>query len=199
MKKILIALVTLVALSTMLLAAPKDAKMNDKPGNDNDQPCRMYGTGGGGGNGHEMGMGMMKGIMDELNLTKDQIKKLDALKTEHKKTMNTKEAELDNLMIDKHNAMMAEKFDIAQIKGINKSIADAQLAIDNMKVDHHAAVVKELTPEQQTKLREMMPKGMGMGKGGCKGMDKGMGMHKGMNKGNGMHKGMGNGCAGDCK
>lgn len=200
MNKILIALVTLVALSTILLAAPKDAKMKDMPCNDNDQAmmnCPM----GGGDNGPGMKMDMMKGIIDELNLTKDQSKKLEALKTEHKKTMNTKQAELDNLMIDKHNVMKADKFDVNQIKAINKTIADAQLAIDNMMVDHHAAVLKELTPEQQAKLKELMPMGMGMGKGMGKGMHPGMGkgMHPGMGKGMGMHNGGDKNCTGDCK
>lgn len=188
MKKILIVLLTILALSVMLFAEPKDTPKKDNPCNDCNEHGMMMGPRDGSGPHGGMGMENRKDIMEELKLTKEQMKKLETLKTDYEKIINTKQAELENLMIDKHLAMKADKFD--QVKAINKQIADLELFIDNARVDHHAAMLKELTPEQRDKFKEMTP------------MGRGMGMHQGMNKGpgqgKGMHKGMGNGCGGNC-
>jgi len=127
------------------------------------------------------GMGMMKDMMKELELTKEQQKKIETLRDDHMKVMNVKKAEMENLQIDKQKAMKAEQYDKA--KGINKSIADLQVVIENAMVDHKAAMMKELTAEQKAKLMEMKQMGM-KGKGKGKGMrhEKGMGMKDGQCK-----------------
>jgi Spy/CpxP family protein refolding chaperone len=132
------------------------------------------------------GMDMPQDMMKELKLTEEQQKKIDQLRDEQKKYINLKQAALDNLRIDKQNAMQAE--DYAKVKQINKSISDAELELANKQVDHHQAMLKELTAEQRAKMKELMPmrnKGMGMMKGeknmmkdcpegqSCEGMDKG--------------------------
>jgi Spy/CpxP family protein refolding chaperone len=204
MKKLLIALVIIAALSAMLFAEAKDTPKKDI--SDSGLGCpTMRGPMNGNGPQGGMRMEMRQNMMEELKLTKEQMKKLEVLKTDHDKIMNTKQAELENLMIDKHIAMKADKFD--QVKLINKSIAEIQLFIDNARVDHHAAMLKELTPEQKDKFKEMMPMGMGKGMGKGMGMEKGMkgcqgmGMEKGKGgcEGMGMHRGNGMNCDGDCK
>jgi Spy/CpxP family protein refolding chaperone len=196
MKKILLVAMAILALSFVLFAEKAEKPAMDKQGMGNMCPdCQNKGMMMDKG---EMGPGMMdmKDMMKELNLTKEQKVKFDAMKDENMKFMNSKKAELENLQIDKRNAMQAENYN--QAKQINKSITDLQLTIENAMVDHRAAMMKELTPEQKAKLQEMRPMGMGMGQGmkGCKGM-KDKGMHdKGMK---GKCEGMDKPCTGFCK
>jgi Spy/CpxP family protein refolding chaperone len=181
MKKSILIIMVILALSFVLFAQ----KMDKKP-MDDCQNCKqgemMKGDGPQGMDPMDNPGEMMKG----LGLTPEQQKKIDALRDEHKKFMNTKKAELQNLHIDKQNAMQAE--DYTKAKQVNKSINDMQLIIENSMVDFRAAMAKELTPEQREKLRKMMP----MGPQGKQMMMN----HKMMKDGKG---GMDKPCTGDCK
>jgi Spy/CpxP family protein refolding chaperone len=166
MKKILMITLAILALSLTLFAQPMEKSAMKDPCPDCKQSMNM-----------EQPQGApMQDMMKQLDLTKEQQKKLDVLRDEHEKFINTKQAELENLQIDKQNAMQAE--DYIKAKQINKSISDLQLVIENARVDHRAAMLKELTPEQKEKMKEMMP----MGKGPMMMKDKQMmkGKHKGM-------------------
>jgi Spy/CpxP family protein refolding chaperone len=169
MKKTLILALAILALSLALFAQPMEKSAMKESCPDCKQNMNM-----------EQPQGApMQDMMKQLDLTKEQQKKLDVLRDEQEKFMNTKKAELENLQIDKQNAMQAE--DYTKAKQINKSISDLQLVIDNAMVDHRAAMLKELTPEQKEKMKQMMP--MGKGKMGPNMMkDKPMmkGKHKGM-------------------
>jgi Spy/CpxP family protein refolding chaperone len=169
MKKTILITVIIMALSIMLFAQQKPMKMmkDDCP---------------------DCGQMQMKGPMQnnywdrmsELKLTPEQQKKIDALRDEHKKYLNLKEATLQNLRIDKQNAMQTE--DYAKVKTLNKNISDLELEIANKQVDHHQAMMKELTPEQKELLKQHMGNGMGMGRDKPR-MDDGKPMmqhHKGM-------------------
>jgi Spy/CpxP family protein refolding chaperone len=182
MKKTILILMVIMALSIALFAqkADKAGKPDNPPMKENCQSCMNKDMDHG-----KMGM---QDMMKDLNLTKEQQTKLDALRDEHMKFMNSKQAELENLQIDKQNAMKAENYTLA--KQINKNINDIQLVIDNAMVDHRAAVLKELTPEQKAKMMEMKPMGMGKGMEKCNGMDK--------DKGPRMHGDKG-ACKGNCK
>lgn len=184
MKKILLVTMIILALSFVLFAQKADKAGMEKHGmqmGKGDCPSGDCGPG---------KMEMRKEMMDELNLTKEQQKKLDGMRDDHMKYMNTKQAEMENLHIDKQNAIQAEQYD--KVKQINKNISDLELVIANAMVDHRAAIMKELTPEQKAKMQEMMPSNPGVGKG--------MKNHKGMGKGKGHcmddNKGP---CTGDCK
>jgi Spy/CpxP family protein refolding chaperone len=163
MKKILLITLVLLAFSFVLFA-----QKTDKP--EMEKGCPMSQK-----QDMKMGEGEMgnhQNMMKELDLTKEQLKKMEALRDEHMKYLNVKQAELENLRIDKQNAMKAEQFDKA--KRANKSIADLQLFIENAMVDHKAAMMKELTPEQKAKMMEMKPQGMkGMKHGKGRGMKDG--------------------------
>jgi len=152
MKKVLLITLAIMIISFTLYAQnAMNHEMNkSKPG---DKQMEMK--------NHDV-MGMHKDMMKELNLTKEQQKKIDAMQVAHKKFMNTKQAEMKNLQIDKKNAMKAEEFN--KVKQINKSIADLELEISNKQADHHQAMLKELTPEQKEKMQNMRP----MGKPGMK-------------------------------
>lgn len=169
MKKTILITMLLLALSLMLFAQ-KDA---DKPCDNCDKEQMMPK----GDNGPDE-MGMHKERMKDLGLSKEQMQKLEDLRQEHQKFMNTKKAEIKNLQIDKENAMESGGYD--KVKAINKQISDLELAIANAKVDHHQAMMKELTKEQQEKFNQMMHK-----KGGPQPQDMGPGhmkMHKGPRK-----------------
>lgn len=172
MKKLLILTLVMLVLSFMLFAQRAEKPMG-KDCNDCGNKEMMKQKD---GPQHEM-MGMDK--MKELNLTKEQKQKFEDMRLEHKKYMNTKEAELQNLKMDKHNAM--RDGDYSKVKMINKNIADLDLAIENTRVDHHMAMMKELTKEQQEKFKELRSmKGGPMKKNMEPGLDKGM--HKGPRK-----------------
>lgn len=151
MKKSILITIIIMALSLVLFAQQKPMKqMKD------DCP--------------DCGQKEMKGPMNnywdrmsELKLTPEQQQKIDNLRDEHKKYLNLKEANLQNMRIDKQNAMQAE--DYAKVKTLNKNISDLELEIANKQIDHHQAMMKELTQEQKDMMKKFMGKGMGMGKG----------------------------------
>lgn len=165
MRKIILITMLMLTLSFMLLAQNmrqhqmkddcencgdcKEQPMMKGKGVDNPQPGRQM-------------MNWDKGMMKELNLTETQIKKLENLKAEHAKQMNTNKARMQNLQIDKEKAMKAEEY--TKVKQINKTIADLELEISNLQVDHHQAMMKELTAEQKAKFEEMRKMGMRDGK-----------------------------------
>jgi Spy/CpxP family protein refolding chaperone len=158
MKKLLLITLAVLTLSFMLYAQKADKPPMGKECDNCDKQEMMKK---GGGEADMMGPG--KEMWKELNLTEEQQQKLGNLKQEQMKFMNTKQAELKNLNIDKDNSMRDGQYD--KVKMINKNIADLELAIENAKVDHHMAMMKELTKEQQEKLKEMrLMKGGPMGK-----------------------------------
>lgn len=150
MKKTILVTVIIMALSLVLFAQQKPMKQMK----DDCVDC-----------GQMQMKGPMHNYLDkmsELKLTPEQKKKIDDLRDEHKKYLNLKEATLQNLRIDKQNAMQAE--DYAKVKTLNKNISDLELEIANKQVEHHQAMMKELTTEQKEQMKQFMGKGMGMGK-----------------------------------
>lgn len=146
MNKLLILTLVMLVLSFMLFAQKAEKPMGKDCQDCNNQDMMMQKDG---PQNDMMGMEMIK----ELNLTKEQQQKFEDMRLEHKKYMNTKQAEMENLRMDKQNAM--RDGDYAKAKMLNKNIADLDLSIENTKVDHHQAMMKELTKEQQEKLKEL--------------------------------------------
>jgi len=146
MKKLLLLTLVMLVLSFMLFAQKAEKPMGKDCDNCDKQGKMMKQ---GDGNHEMMGMEMMK----ELNLSKEQQQKFEDMRLEHKKYMNTKEVEMENLRMDRQNAM--RDGDFSKVKTLNKNIADLDLTIENTRVDHHMAMMKELTKEQQEKMKEM--------------------------------------------
>jgi Spy/CpxP family protein refolding chaperone len=153
MKKVILIGLAIVALSALLFAQHMDKRPMMNMGKGNQMQEMKPG----------LGMGMNWDNLDELNLTKEQKAKIQALHDENKKFMNTKQAELKNLRIDKQNAMQAENY--AKVKQLNKNISDMELVIANKQVDHQQDIMKELTAEQKAKLEEFRLQRAKMGKG----------------------------------
>jgi Spy/CpxP family protein refolding chaperone len=151
MKKLILIAMALLTIGMMLYAQQGNMPMMGKDKMDKGNHQMMM-------KGDDDGPDMMYNRienMKELNLTKEQKQKLADLRTDQMKFMNTKRAELKNLQIDKQNAMKDENY--AKVKQLNKSITDLQLVIENTRVDHHMAIMKELTKEQQDMLKDMRP------------------------------------------
>ncbi len=155
MKKILFVVMVLVFISSFAFA-------QDKPKMDKEHDCKDCQK-----HGKMMVMEkemhapmkcmeMHQMMMEKLKLNAEQKKKLETLKTEHQKKLNLLKAELQNLNIDRQNALKADEFKKA--KALNKEISVKKLAIADGLIDHIEAVLKELNPEQKEKARGMMQK-----------------------------------------
>lgn len=175
MKKTLLIILAILTISLMLFAQQANKPMKMEKNRQMQEEMKQAPD-----------MDMHQDMLKDLNLTKEQLKKIDQLRDEQKKFINLKQAALDNLRIDKQNAMQTEDF--AKVKTINKSIADAELELANKQVDHRQAMLKELTPEQKEKMKELMPMKGKMG----------MGMMKDKRMMKGQHECMGKDCEGKC-
>ncbi len=155
MRKAIVIVIALLAIGLALFAEKVNKEMGKTECENCDQPQMMKPNPGKGFDPE------FREMWKELELTEAQTKKMDQLRDNFQKTMNTNRAKLQNLEIDKQNALVAE--DWAKVKQFNKSISDLELENANLQVDHHQAVLKELTAEQKTKFMEIRKKGMMMG------------------------------------
>ena len=181
MKKLMI-----ITLGIMLLASMLSAQARVEAKNDNNMKPGM--------GKHQMQGEEMKGqnpqqmMCEKLELTKEQQKKFETMRTANQKQMNTLKAEMENLQIDHKAALKDQNF--KQAKALNKQISDKKLMMADARIDHMEAMFKELTPEQKEKAADMfMMMGRGHGKGmkgkGMRGHGQGMGM--GQEKGEMQH------------
>ncbi|HNX00812.1 MAG TPA: Spy/CpxP family protein refolding chaperone [Candidatus Cloacimonadota bacterium] len=92
-------------------------------------------------------MGQHQNMMETLKLTDDQQKQMQTIMTTHHKDMNTMKAELDNLMIDKRNLIMQQKFDDA--KKVVDQIKAKEAVIDKSQIDTHKQMWNLLTDDQK--------------------------------------------------
>lgn len=182
MKKTMIITLTLTLIlaTTMLLAqgtpkgnpkVPVGPKVTDNP----NLKSRLI----------DDGTGM--GRIQELDLSEKQLKKLDELRMEHQKRMNTAQAEIENLHLDIEAALKAD--DYKRAKELTTQVFNKKAALAVARIDHMQSMMKELNAEQKIKARQMfMPRHMIMmrqmhmdhmqGKGMMPGMGQGMGMHR---------------------
>jgi len=183
MKKLMILTLALVLLGTLLFAQKGDKNMNmtkEKP--------MMHGK----NMDCDEGPGRM---MDELKLSSEQQKKLEAGKIEFEKQKNIMQAEIENMHIDMR--VVLKNGDFAKARNLIKAISDKKLAMANARLDHFESVLKELNAEQKEIFKNRIPMMM---EGGGPGMHKGGPMRMGKMQGKGgwnsecddcnMHQGM---------
>ncbi len=103
-----------------------------------------------------------KNALKELNLTEAQKKKLDELQLNHRKAMNTINAEIRNLQLDLHKALKEEDYTTAKI--LNSQLYEKKRIRANNLIELREQIMKELTPEQKTKMQNLFP-GSGLGLG----------------------------------
>ena len=118
-------------------------------------------------------------MLGKLNLSKDQMTKFQDLRLNHKKKMNTLEAEVENLRLDIQKALRSEKY--ADAKKLNDTLFNKMKEMANSRIDHMQTMLKELSADQKEIAREHF---MMMGMGGFGGPGKGhmMGRGKGMGR-----------------
>lgn len=153
-------------------------------------------------------MDNMMNCKEELKLTEDQAKKLETLHMNFQKSMNTLQAEMENLHMDITAALKDENY--KQAKELTKQLMAKKSIMAENRIDFMANRMKELTPEQKKIMLQQigqfkqhgMNDGMGMmnGKGhmgNCQGM--GCGNHQAMGNGMGQDncQGMGQGMGKD--
>lgn len=95
--------------------------------------------------------GMKLEMMEELELSNSQIKKMEKIKTNHRKQQIRFKADIEILKIDKREAMKNKNF--ANAKKINSEISKLKLQMANAKIDKQAAIWTELTEEQKEKAK----------------------------------------------
>lgn len=128
------------------------------------------------GKGGMMGHGFWKNpeVAKQLALTDVQLKKIEAIHENVKKTGEAVHKEMKELKVTMKEAFKATPVDAAKVKAIAEKISAKKSAIFLMHVQMKAETMNVLTAQQKTKLFEMKPgmgemKGCDCGKGGeCK-------------------------------
>ncbi|MBN2857061.1 MAG: Spy/CpxP family protein refolding chaperone [Candidatus Delongbacteria bacterium] len=105
--------------------------------------CKMMGEKG--------GFGPM--MFEELDLSKEQIGKIEQIKVKYRKMDIDLDAEKEKLQIDKHQAMQDMNF--SEAKNIVKKISDVRLKSQNARIDEMAEITKLLSKDQIEKFREL--------------------------------------------
>jgi Spy/CpxP family protein refolding chaperone len=113
------------------------------------------------------GRGGHRAMMEKLNLTDDQSKKLEDIRYQHQKKAITMRADLESARLDLGRMMRADQPDRRAIEAQLDKISQARLVLAKDRVGQMLDMRAVLTPEQLKTWREM--------RGGMRG-----GMHGGM-------------------
>lgn len=123
---------------------PMMGRMHQGPGmNKRGGDCEMRGERG--------GFGPM--MFEELDLSKEQIEKIEQIKVKYRKMNIDLDAEKEKLQIDKHQAMQDMNF--SEAKNIVKKISDVRLKTQNARIDEMTEITKMLSKDQIEKFREL--------------------------------------------
>jgi Spy/CpxP family protein refolding chaperone len=127
----------------------------------------------GGPGGQRMGMGRMMNparmviaMRVQLNLTDEQVTKLEALKPADPNAVQHAQQDLIKLQTELNAAVVAA--DTAKIKGLCAKLGDATEKTSLLQAKMYTQIKQILTPDQFKQLQQMMsgPMGMGGGMGG---------------------------------
>ena len=168
-------LATIIAVLTLALAValPLFAQEADEVEIEDDDIVWAGGWGHGGGHGDGPG----KAMMEELALTKDQLKKMDEMRSTHRKEMIPIRAQLQVKQIELNELFTSD----AAIGTINSKIDEISKLKTDMakkKAAHRVAMRQLLTPEQR-EIWNSMPDMRGkMGGHGKAMMERGMKMNR---------------------
>lgn len=167
MKKFLKIAATFTILMLVLAVIPASAKINSEKGMGM-QNCS------------ENKDGMMN--MPNLNLTEEQIAKMDKIRLTHKKSMIELKYKLELKMVD-FMELMSNNPDEKKALSMIDEVSKIKTEMEKSKIMNHFAMRGILNKDQQ-KIFDKIGNGMIM--------EKGMGNHKGMNEG--FNQNEGNNC-----
>ncbi len=130
-----------------------------------------------------------------LNLTDDQIEKLDQLRLKHQIEMVKKQAEVKEARLELKAMMRKTSVDEKAVLDKQNKISALKAQIAEAKLRHQLAVRKVFNEEQLKKWLKMRHKGRAFGRGGhgFKHDDRGPGSSRGSGSGCGMGYGAGRG------
>ncbi len=170
-----IALLILLQLGTMAFVFFGRNRQHHERGHysKNPQGCHVSFKGG----DHEKGRGHGKGrgndhhgphrgehgsfgpmFFEDLNLTKEQQIKIDALKAEHKKTEDAMRTKMHELRNKQFELLKAEKLDDAQAEAIAAQSGQYKKEEVLARIKFFRGIQEVLTKEQKDKLKERMSK-----------------------------------------
>ncbi|MCD4796490.1 MAG: Spy/CpxP family protein refolding chaperone [Candidatus Cloacimonetes bacterium] len=147
MKRIILTVVVMVALSGLLIAFNGDC---DHLGRGEMHHREMQPEIRGNDFG-EFGM-----LCEELELTDTQIDELEQLRVDHKKATIETHSQIAILHVDQKGAFKDHNFDAA--KKLTVKIFELKKAQAIARIEHREAIWNELTPEQQEKAEELIRK-----------------------------------------
>lgn len=179
MKRILILTACFLLVATSMLLAQGEPQSCSKgmqaPGGMSMMGCCKGDAGG--------GCDILK--CKELNLTKDQMAKAEAINFTHRKAMIDLKASLEKARLSMHHEMNGSSPDRAKVLAAAKEVNAIEAKMDEARINHQFDMRALLTPEQLEKCDSccksrgcdmgcMMGAGMksmeqGMGGGACKG------------------------------
>jgi Spy/CpxP family protein refolding chaperone len=108
-----------------------------------------------GGNGDGHWMTMDTELLNQVGLTADQKAKIDALNSEHQKTVIKQQADMKILRVDLRTEMDKDTIDMTKIEELADKISKGQAELTKMKIMHAAQVENIMTKEQRTKLEQL--------------------------------------------
>ncbi len=128
-----------------------------------------FGKGQGQGHGSFAGHGSQRGVAAErmlrhankLDLTDDQIAKLEMLSYEAKKKLIDLHASIEKEQLELKNRVRSDAEDMTQIKRHLSAMSKARVGIQEVKIANSFAARKTLTDEQKKPVKDAHP-GMGM-------------------------------------
>lgn len=135
-----------------------------------------------------MGMPEGPGVEGQLGLTEEQMTKLRALHFENAKNALRARTEATIRWMELEELLQADAPDKAAVDQKLRALSEARAAALRQQVEHRLAVNQVLTPEQRTKMRQLMRQHMRMRMG-----RPGMGMRAPQGRGFGPGRGMGRG------
>jgi Spy/CpxP family protein refolding chaperone len=108
-----------------------------------------------GGNGDGPWMMIDRELLDQVGLTADQKTKVDALNSEHQKTVIKQQADMKILRVDLRTEMDKDTIDMTKIGELADKISKGQAELTKMRIMHAAQVESIMTKEQRTKLEQL--------------------------------------------
>ena len=108
-----------------------------------------------GGNGAGHWMTMDHELLNQVGLTADQKAKIDALNSEHQKSVIKQQADMKILRVDLRTEMDKDTIDMTKIGELADKISKGQAELTKMKIMHAAQVESIMTKEQRTKLEQL--------------------------------------------
>jgi hypothetical protein len=96
-----------------------------------------------------------KNLLEQVGLTPEQTKKIDALNSENQKAVITKQAEIRVLRVDLRTEMRKVVLDMYRIGELADRISRVEAELSKMNIMHSAQLKNVMTRDQRIRLRQL--------------------------------------------